>query len=290
MATTYTAHLQLPMQAATDPASIALLNEVARKTDSGVVKAWQGKAAYNCLINSDFLHMINSRGQTAYTGSVYSADGWRAYHADTTHQITAAGFAISGGTPNVYQQLDPDEFDATKPCTAAICDAEGNVYVWSGIPTEVAYSPVCVYLINSKPVFRAIGEKTWQWAAVYQGEYTAETLPGYVQKGRAVEQTACQRRVVSLGGIFRYRAVQRAGSLLDFSIPLPATMRGRPSFNTAALTVYSMPSMATQTGFTFAIVAETVNGVVIRATKTDHGLTDATLGIAANTIFSAEEV
>lgn len=288
MATTYTGALKLPKHATSDPFDITLINNMADLTDAAMVKAFQGKAAHNYLLNSDLLHPVNCRGKTTYTGSAFSVDCWRGYHAGTVHTLTANGLAVSGNPVNLYQMLDETEFDVSKPCTAAVCDSSGTVSVWSGIPSETTYQPVCVYLNNGKPMFRATGEKTWVWAAVYAGEYTADTLPAYVPAGYAQELTACQRRAVSLGGVFRYRAVQIAGSIIDFAIPLPATLRGRPSFDASALTVYDFPAMNVQTGFSFAIVQETANGIVIRATKAGHGLTDAVLNIATGTVFSAD--
>ena len=243
---------------------------------------------YNLLDNSDF--KLNQRGKTTYTGSVYSVDRWRAYHAATTHTVTTAGIAVSAtdNNANLYQVLDKSNIDDAKTYTAAACDSAGNVYVWTGKPSTNVSSPVCMYYNGSTLLFRMVGNKTWRWAALYEGEYSALTLPPYQPKGCATELMECNRYAIPLGGVFRYRAVQIAGSIIDFSIPLPVPMRARPSFDASALTVYSIPEMNAQSGFTFAIVQETANGIVIRATKTGHGLTDAVLGIASNTIFSAD--
>lgn len=278
------AHTHTPAQAGALPAGGTAVN--AAKLNGQ--KPGYYRHAHNYLFNSDLLHPVNCRGKQSYTGSAFSADCWRAYHADTVHTLTVNGLAVSGNPTNLYQMLDETEFDSTKPCTAAVCDGSGNISVWSGIPSETSSTPVCVFLNNGKPTFRATGEKTWVWAAVYPGEYTADTLPAYVPAGYVQEQTACQHRAVSLGGVFRYRAVQITGSIIDFAIPLPATLRARPSFDASALTVYSFPTLTAQTDFSFAIVQETANGIVIRATKAGHGLTDAVLNIAAGTIFSAD--
>lgn len=288
MATTYTDNFSMPMMGMDDPHDQTLVNDAIRIADREIAVAQRGKAARNYLINYDFTDAINIRGKTTYTGIVFSVDGWRAYHADTTHTIADSGLTVSGGNPNLYQMLDTDEFDASAQWTAAIKDAAGNVYVWSGIPTETSYAPVCVYLLNGKPVFRATGEKTWVWAGLFKGVYNSKNLPDIVLESKAARLLDCQRRAVALGGVFRYRAVQIAGSIIDFAIPLPVTLRARPSFDASALTVYSFPAMTAQTDFSFAVVQETANGIVIRATKAGHGLTDAVLNIAAGTVFSAD--
>lgn len=278
------AHTHTPAQAGALPAAGTAVN--AAKLNGQ--KPGYYRHAHNYLLNSDLLHPVNCRGKQSYTGNAFSADCWRGLHDGTVHTLTSNGLAVSGNPANLYQRLDETEFDISKPCTAAVCDSSGNVSVWSGIPSGTVYSPVCVYHNNGKPLFRATGEKTWVWAAVFAGEYTADTLPAYVPAGYAQEQIACQHRAVSVGGLFRYRATQCIGSIIDFAIPLPTGLRTRPSFDASALTVYSFPAMEIQTGFSFAIVQEIANGIVIRATKTGHGLTDAVLNIAAGTVFSAD--
>lgn len=245
---------------------------------------------YNLLDNSYFpsAHVINQRGETTYTGNSYSIDRWRAYHASTTHTVTASGIAVSAtdNNPNIYQVLDPNIIDTTKTYTVAVCDSAGNVTVRAMKPTTATYSPACIYISGSNILFRINGVNTWRWAALYEGEYTIDTLPTYIPKEN--EMLACRHCAITLGGVFRYRAVQIVGSIIDFSIPLPVQLRARPSFDTSALTVYSFPDMNAQSGFTFAVVQETANGIVIRATKAGHGLSDGVLGIATNTLFSAD--
>lgn len=247
---------------------------------------------YNLLDNSDFRNPVNQRGKTTFTGTGYSIDRWRTYHATTTHTITAAGIAVSAtdSNQNLYQPLDASRIDDTKTYTAAVCDSSGNVYVWSGKPSTAVSSPVCIYYNGSNLLFRIVGAKTWAWAALYEGEYTAETLPPYTPKGYATELLECQRYAITLGGVYRYRSTQITGSIIDFSINLPVQMKARPTFDASALTLYSLSNgtMTAQSGFTFAIVQEIATGLVIRATKANHGATDAILGIAEGTVFSNE--
>ena len=150
---------------------------------------------YNLLDNSYFLNPVNQRGQTSYTGSKYSIDRWRAFHDTTTHTITADGIAVSATDTsyNIYQPIDQTNFDPDKTYTAAVCDSDGNVFVWSGKPTTAISAPVCIYYNESNLLFRIVGAKTWAWAALYEGEYTAETLPPYIPKGYVAELQECQR-------------------------------------------------------------------------------------------------
>lgn len=196
MATTYTQNFSMPLMDMDDPHDQTLVNDAIRIADREIAVAQRGKAAYNLLDNSYFLKPVNQRGQTTYTGSGYSIDRWRAFHAGTTHTITASGLAVDtndGSNPNLYQVLDANLIDTSKTYTAACCDSDGNIYVHSMKPTEATYAPVCLYLSGGTILFRIIGAKTWRWAALYEGEYTLETLPVYVQKGYVAELMECQR-------------------------------------------------------------------------------------------------
>ena len=155
----------------------------------------QRDRVWNLLDNSNFLQPVNQRGETSYTGNKYSIDRWRAYHASTTHTVTASGLAVSAtdANPNLYQVLDATQIDTSKTYTAAACDSSGNIYVKTMKPTTTSYSPACVYLSGSNILFRLNGAKTWRWAALYEGEYTVETLPTYMPKGYAAELAECQR-------------------------------------------------------------------------------------------------
>ena len=154
----------------------------------------------NLLDNSDFTNPVNQRGQTSYTGSGYSIDRWRAYHSDTTHTITDNGIQLTstGVNPNLYQVLDQSIIDTTKKYTAVYCDLNGVIHIWTGYPNDTtAPTPICVYMSGSNMLFRiVIGaasgfDNTVVWAALYEGEYTAETLPEYQPKGYANELLAC---------------------------------------------------------------------------------------------------
>lgn len=293
MPTTYTPLLGLPKHDPADYFNIQLINEGFDLTDAAMKKAFQGKAAQNMLDNSYFpaAYVINMAGKTSYTGVGITIDRWKAYHAATTHTVTDSGIAVSAtdSNANLYQSLDPSMIDSEKIYTAVACDNAGNVYVWSGKPTTTVVSPVCVYYNGSAPLFRIVGAKTWRWAALYEGSYNANTRPDYVYKGKAAELLECLKHAIVLGGVYRYRATQITSSIIDFSINLPVQMRVRPTFDASALTLYGLSNgvMTAQTGFTFAIVQEGYNGIVIRATKANHGLTDALLGIAADTMFNA---
>ena len=228
-------------------------------------------APRNLLDNSDFTNPVNQRGKTIYNGAGVSIDRWKAFHTDTIHEvITGQGVKASGSSPNMYQVINLNEIDTSRVMTAACCDVDNNIFIWSGIPSATAQNPVCVYLSGASCLFRLSAVKTWKWAALYYGEYTIDTLPEYQPKGYGQELAECQRYTIKLGGVMRYKACQFTSSLIDFVIPLPVTMRVIPSVESGTINV--MSSGATITDFVSTIHELQPNGIVVRATKSGHGL------------------
>lgn len=220
MATTYTEQLKLPKHAPTDPFNIALINEMADKTEAGILTAYRGRAAYNLLDNSNFA--VNQRGKTSYTGTGYGLDRWRTNFSGDTVDVLAGGVtntvASTTGGWHLHQIIDNGAELVGKSITAA-CNAAaitGALYLLIScrnssdteiehasqkiaaglnvtsltVPSGTVYIRVGVYAYASSV---AVGDSvTLEWAALYAGEYTAETLPAYVQKGYAAELLECQ--------------------------------------------------------------------------------------------------
>jgi hypothetical protein len=222
MATTYTEHLQIPKHDPTDPFNIALINEGFDKTEAGILAAYRGRAAYNLLDNSYFLRPINQRGKTSYTGTGYGIDRWRTNFSGDTVEVLAGGVtntvASTTGGWHLHQIIDNGAELVGKSITAA-CNAAaitGALYLLIScrnssdteiehasqkiaaglnvtsltVPSGTVYIRVGVYAYASSV---AVGDSvTLEWAALYEGEYVAETLPAYVQKGYAAELLECQ--------------------------------------------------------------------------------------------------
>jgi hypothetical protein len=101
------------------------------------------------------------------------------------------------------------------------------------------------------------------------------------------EVSMCQRYLLPLG-YTRLRADRRTNDLIDFVIPLTTTMRGTPSPTIIGTPVVYAFGGAAQTGFSFATSVISSSTVTIRATKTAHGLTDATLDLDYNCFLDNE--
>ncbi len=188
---TKTSLLGLTKPAYTDAADIAVLNGNLDLIDKAV---GNGARVGNLLDNSYFpsAYVINQRGKTQYTGNVYTIDRWRTYSSTAVINVGAAGINPQASALLQYLDIDPD-----KTYTAAICYADGTVSVQtgtftagfgstsSGINCSVS-NGYCRFLIRESAAYL-------RWAALYEGAYTADTLPAYVYKGYAAELAECQR-------------------------------------------------------------------------------------------------
>lgn len=171
----------------------------------------------NLLDNSDFRNPVNQRGATSCTGAwSYFIDRWVAENATVT--IGDAGVAITDGY--LTQRVPKERINANSSYTLAACDEGGIIYVGNnagdvlGIE-DTSYDFVTVKLKSGR---------TYRWAALYEGEYTAETLPPYVSKGYGAELMECQRYYQKVTGGLGAGVSTTSGSVLVF-VPLPVSMR-----------------------------------------------------------------
>ena len=151
-------------------------------------------APRNLLDNSNFLKPVNQRGNSKYVGGVYGIDRWRAFDSVAVANVSSDGINVSGG--NLYQYVDFGTADKTKTYTMACKLSNGETEVISGVPFSgvfgqkigFAYSTdVGTVYVELKP------GNTFAWAALYEGGYTADTLPKYQPKGYGAEMVECMR-------------------------------------------------------------------------------------------------
>lgn len=207
MATTYTPLLELPKHDPTDPFDITKINEGFDLIDAGMAKAYRGKAAHNLLDNSDFSNPVNQRGQTTYSASGYTIDRWKISHASALGTLTINNNSISlvGGAANAYsnffQIANLSAAMIGKAMTFAVNCAELGIVVLNliyGTNKQISTSDGTITLIHydgNNFYIRVSGTtaRTFYWAALYEGTYTADTLPEYQPKGYAAELAECQR-------------------------------------------------------------------------------------------------
>lgn len=190
--------------------------QAARKgyVDTAVRKA----APRNLLDNSDFRNPVNQRGQTSYSLSAwggYCIDRWAAYADGGTVTIGSGGLTLSG---NIYQPIASDVIARYngKVLTLAVKMA-GSVYCCSGELKQIGtwnasarfdtpYGYIRFETEENNSMFviidSSITSSVVEWAALYEGEYTAETLPEYQPKGYGAELAECQRYYRTLNILF----------------------------------------------------------------------------------------
>ncbi len=144
----------------------------------------------NLLDNSDFRAPVNQRGQAAYTSTVMGMTIDRWYLTSTasgqpqTLTLTPEGIRLTGGDPAIVQRIPllPDG-----AYTLAVGYADGTVTVASTSAAALNGAGVA-----QVPIVVPDGS-TLRWAALYEGTYTADTLPPYLSRGYAAELAECWR-------------------------------------------------------------------------------------------------
>lgn len=145
-------------------------------------------APRNLLDNSDFRNPVNQRGQTSYTGE-YGIDRWRVWNSDTL--TVNSGYITGNGY--VFQYFLPSEVQ-NRVHTLAAKKTDGSILLYIKNPHE-AYSVADNGLGLGLDTNVVVSLKTgsYLWAALYEGSYTAETLPEYQPKGYGAELAECKR-------------------------------------------------------------------------------------------------
>lgn len=162
----------------------------------------------NLLDNSDFRNPVNQRGQQVYTGFNYTIDRWLLSGnagEQNTLWIDNGYIGLSGGSTServwlvqrVLQSVIPIGNKAT---FVVMRNGVANPYIlnidsWGSdkgadFPDGVTllYQNGELIILNGTGIPMGI-----VWASLYEGEYTAETLPEYQPKGYGAELAECQR-------------------------------------------------------------------------------------------------
>ena len=232
MATTV---LGLKTFAASDPVDYNEINDNYNKIDTGVKTAFQGRAAHDWLDNSNF--RIAQAGYGGMHGTQkYACDRWYdTYGFGSFSFDESQGLTIAYGTNHAYlvQKIDGASLLHGKYVTLACQLSDGTVYVNSGVfnssgesfqivvdsgKTFTLYSDRAEFVVTS-------GSMTIKWAALYEGSYTAETLPAYQPKGYAAELAECQRYYVHCGEASWMTGLFKVGEGLIVEIPTANNIR-----------------------------------------------------------------
>lgn len=194
--------------------------------DSGVSAVGAGTffaAPRNLLVNSFFAKPVNQRGKTSYSGAGYGIDMWRTNFSGDKIMIESGGIRNTvNSTENgwhLHQVIEDCGWLAGRPVTAAckvtvppasdirlVCsfrnsgDAEigiiskkltdGIVLISSAtIPADTKKIRFGLYAYGAT----AGDGVTLEWAALYEGVYTASTLMAYTAEKYGAELMECLR-------------------------------------------------------------------------------------------------
>ena len=216
------------------------ISEEINNTKSELHLEMQTVPPVNLLDNSDFTNPVNQKGQGSYSGTGYSIDRWYTPNSNFVVSIIGSSVRFSSVSSSSSYFIQKIEGLEGKTLTAAVCLEDGSIYtVTSIIPVEVSetttlnsvllpFSDSCLSLVvegNTLLTYYQLriggGQQiTCKWAALYEGEYTAETLPKFIPKGYANELVECKRYYQT--NSIRYATLtSRINTIQGFKYPVP---------------------------------------------------------------------
>lgn len=177
-------------------------------------------AVPNLLLNSDFSNPVNQRGATSYVGALsYSIDLWKLQYE--TNLDIENGFITLSGKYDIRQlNTVPIQSGTTLTIAARInvlTAPQGIKLATLGGELitrlqQTGWQTICVTCTADQDYAVGAGNLAFlglqnssqsiqvAWIAVYEGSYTADTLPAYVPRGYGAELTECQRYFVRFDG------------------------------------------------------------------------------------------
>lgn len=199
--------------------------------------------AVNLLGNSDFRDPFNKRGASSYSTSGYTIDRWRYTNSNGVLTINDGYINLSAASANSHwRQTLPKTLADDKTYTFAIrvrgsgsgfigfynsADLTGSVgggYL-EFTPTTDWTTVLCTISNTANADMVTIrcdagASIDLEWAAVYEGEYTVETLPPYVSKEYYVELVACNDGAVSITKVWENASPTSAFAAQTLTIDL----------------------------------------------------------------------
>ena len=176
------------------------------KMENGIIA---GQGAKNLLVNSNFRNPINTNGQTNYSGSTASSiDKWGlikgASDSIISLKISNNGIILSksANVSSFEQKLSIDI--SNKQITYAIKTSEGitlgtciasatanyiRIGTHTGYLSTVSSNGITTFSIYFNDT--SSDSITLEWAALYEGNYTKDTLPDYMPNTKQVEMLNC---------------------------------------------------------------------------------------------------
>lgn len=218
---------------------------------NGVIRAPRCAFAYNLLDNSDFSNPVNQRGATVYNvdTQAYTLDRWKMTSGATpisnmelNSDKSVYYIALSASYGHYIQKIEGFSRYVGKTLTFAMkCNKAPTgtdliLLINTGITQEAVKLTnglnivKCLIPEGATNLYVGVQNNSSdtaiafypEWAALYEGEYTADTLPPYVPKVYAAELAECRRYYRRYGcGLIAYYN----GSQLTFSFHFDSPMK-----------------------------------------------------------------
>lgn len=255
---------------------------------------------YNLLDNSDFVHPVAQAGVNGAHGATgYAVDRWMRTSGAMVSQA-ADGLKIvsdkTNWTAGIQQRIEAKRFaDVMTFAVRGVFPVACRLFVYIGSGTTnfgTAYfqgdaaertlvlkltkpdgltgdEVVNVYI---SPDTESTGTAAVvRWAAIYEGEYTAETLPPYVPKGYAAELAECLRYYRKIKANNETFAGYAANGVAYAFIPLQ-TMRIAPTVTGGGKFYYALGSAQGTTTETATAHNTNANRVIVKCAVSVTGI------------------
>ena len=275
-----------------------------------------GACVYNLLDNSDFAHPIAQAGVNGAHGATgYAVDRWMRTSGATVSQAEDGLKIVSdktSWTAGIQQRIEAKRFaDVMTFAVRGVFPVACRLFVYIGSGTTnfgTAYfqgdaaertlvlkltkpdgltgdEVVNVYI---SPDTESTGTAAVvRWAAIYEGEYTAETLPPYVPKGYAAELAECLRYYRRIKADNETFAGYAARGVAYAFIPLQ-TMRIKPSLVPSGKFYYTLGDTQRTTTATATAHSANVNRAIIKCAITETGILTGTISPQGDIDISAD--
>jgi len=275
-----------------------------------------GACVYNLLDNSDFVHPVAQAGVNGAHGATgYAVDRWNRTSGATVSQA-ADGLKIvsdkTSWTAGIQQRIEAKRFtDVMTFAVRGVFPVACRLFVYIGSGTtnfgtayfqgDAAERTLVAKLIKPdgltgdevvnvyiSPDTGSTGTAAVvRWAALYEGEYTAETLPPYVPKGYAAELAECLRYYRKIKADNETFAGYAARGVAYAFIPLQ-TMRIKPSLVPSGQFYYTLGDTQRTTTATATAHSANVNRAIIKCAITETGILTGTISPQGDIDISAD--
>ncbi|MCI8624643.1 MAG: hypothetical protein HFG26_13425 [Provencibacterium sp.] len=256
----------------------------------------------NLLDNWYFSDPVNQRGSLSYSAQGYTIDRW--YLVNGSASLTNNGITLQKSSDKTYvefhNRIERCELSSIYTLTAIV---DGELKSASGKISDIqhaliargwggdalnrieAYIHSALNIVFVRFIFISETPHLVQAAKLELGDH--QTLAHQDASGKwvlndppphkALELMKCQRYQLALSRYTRYRMADYNSNELRFLVPTPTTLRAAPTIiRPENLRVRQLTGLQVE-GFTFTVTVHSSEGVVIAATKTEHGLTDGQL-------------